>query len=131
MLDKNTVDEASMEAGVKLAEGFKYETKRVYALLGESDEEREQRQLIEFIERKDGSVTARDVRQGMRSIATAEEARERLESLVKAGVGSWHDVPTGPKGGRPTKEFRLSTPPASTQPHGKPHENKGVEVLGT
>jgi hypothetical protein len=110
------VDAASMKAGIELAQWFKAEARRVYALLSESDDDREQRRLIEWIERKGGSVTAREVQQGHRQYRTAQDAEAALEELVKAGCGQWHDAPPGPKGGRPSSVFRLSTASTSTQP---------------
>jgi hypothetical protein len=110
------VDAASMKAGIELAEWFKAEARRVYALLSESDDDHDQRWLIEWIERKGGSVTAREVQQGHRQYRTAHEAEAALDELAKAGYGQWDDVPPGPKGGRPSRVFRLSTAATSTQP---------------
>ena len=112
----DTVDATSMNAGIELAQWFKAEARRVYSLLSESDDDRKQRRLIEWIERKGGSVTAREVQQGHRQYRKAEDAEAALEELVKAGCGQWHDVPPGPKGGRPSRVFRLSTASTSTQP---------------
>ena len=112
----DAVDAVSMKAGIILAEWFKTETRRVYALLSESDKNREQRRLIEWIERKGGSVTGREVQQGHRQYRTAQDAEAALNELAKAGCGQWRDAPTGPKGGRPSSVFRLSTLSTSTQP---------------
>jgi hypothetical protein len=49
-------------------------------------------------------------------IARKLEAEAALEELAKAGCGEWHDAPPGPKGGRPSSVFRLSTASTSTQP---------------
>ena len=68
----DAVDAASMKAGIQLAQWFKAEARRVYAQLSESEDDREQRQLIEWIERKGGSVTTREVQQGHRQYQTAE-----------------------------------------------------------
>ncbi len=112
----DAVDVVSMEAAIRLTTWFKNETRRVYAILSESDEDREQRQLVEWIGRKGGAVTVRQVQQGHRQYRTADDAEAALTELVKAGYGSWHDIPPGPKGGRSSREFRLSTPSTSTQP---------------
>lgn len=107
-----TVDEldaASMAAGIRLANWFKGEARRVYALLGETDEARDQRRLVEWIERKGGSVTARDVQIGCRWLRESGEAEEALGALTKAGWGSWQPSPPGQRG-QPTRRFRLSTP---------------------
>ena len=69
--------------------------------------DREQRRLIEWIERKGGVVTAREVQQGHRQYRTAQDAEAALEELTKAGCGDWEPTPPGPKGGRPSRLFRL------------------------
>ena len=79
-----------------------------YSLLSESDDDRDQRQLIEWIERKGGSVTARDVQQGHRRYHTAQEAEAVLNELAKAGSGRWEPTPPGRRG-QPTRRFVLST----------------------
>ncbi|MBN2580960.1 MAG: DUF3987 domain-containing protein [Pirellulales bacterium] len=108
LANDNVVDKASMAAGITLAMWFKGEARRVYALLGESDEDRNRRRLIEWIERKGGAVTAREVQQGHRQYRTAEDAEAALEKLVKAGDGMWQPTPPGRRG-QPTRRFVLST----------------------
>jgi len=104
----DAVDVESIAAGVTLAEWFKHETRRVYALLAETDDEREQRRLVEWIERKGGSVTTREVQQGCRWLKEPGAAEAALEELVKAGQGTWEPSPAGQRG-QPTRRFRLST----------------------
>src|SRR5262249_39692714 len=58
------VDAASMNAGIVLAKWFKHEARRVYAMLDESDAERDQRRLMDWIGSKGGTVTPREVQQG-------------------------------------------------------------------
>lgn len=101
------VDAASVGAGVRLSRWFAYEVRRVYAMLGEDEESRESRQLVEMIERKGGEVGVRDW-QRARSHRTAKDAVAELESLVAAGLGRWGEPGPGPKGGRPTKRFILA-----------------------
>src|SRR5262249_51647244 len=103
------VDTASMNAGIVLTRWFKHEARRVYAILDESDAERDQRRLIEWIERKAGTVTPREVQQGCRWLKEPGAAEAALEELVKAGRGTWREVPTTAKGGRPARAFVLST----------------------
>jgi len=106
--DPDRVDEASIAAGVSLARWFGEEARRVYAILSESDEDKELRRLVEWIERKGGSATARDLTHGLRAYrgdsALAEKA---LGELVKAGIAEWFHDPSGEKGGRPTSRVRL------------------------
>ena len=44
------VDEASVRAGCTLSDWFGHEARRVYGVLGESDEDREDRRLVELIQ---------------------------------------------------------------------------------
>jgi hypothetical protein len=106
--DASRVDEASIAAGVVLARWFGDEARRVYAILSESDDDRETRRLVEWIERKGGTVTARDLTHGVRAYRGDPDAAERaLSALVEAGIGRWEADAHGPKGGRPAQRFRL------------------------
>ncbi len=106
--DPARVDEASIAAGVVLARWFGDEARRVYAILSESDDDRETRRLVEWIERKGGTVTARDLTHGVRAYRGDPDAAERaLSALVEAGIGRWEADAHGPKGGRPAQRFRL------------------------
>src|SRR5262249_58316763 len=57
LTNANVVDAASMNAGITLAKWFKHEARRVYAMLDESDAERDQRRLGDWIGRKGGTGT--------------------------------------------------------------------------
>ena len=101
------VDAASMAAGIALVTWFKGEARRVYALLGESDDDRDQRRLVEWLERRGGSATARDVQMGCRWLREPGAAEAALEQLTKAGWGNWEPTPPRRRG-QPTRQFRLS-----------------------
>lgn len=103
------LDAVSMNAGITLANWFKHEARRVYALLDESEGERDQRRLVDWIGRKGGAVTAREVQQGCRWLKEPGKAEEALEELVKAARGTWQNSASTPKGGRPGRSFVLST----------------------
>jgi hypothetical protein len=105
--DPNMVDERSIEGGVRLSRWFGQEADRVYAILRESEEDRDRRRLIEAIERKGGAVTVRDLLRSTRMFASAEAGEQALEELCQAGYGRWEDLPIGPTGGRPTRRFVL------------------------
>ena len=55
--------------------------------LGESDEDRDRRRLVEWIERKGGSVTPREVQQGCRWLKEPGEAEAALDELAKGWLG--------------------------------------------
>jgi hypothetical protein len=103
------VDLVSMNAGIVLARWFKHEARRVYAMLDESDADRDQRRLVEWIGRKGGAVSPREVQQGCRWLKEPGAAEAALDELAKAGQGNWRDMPTTAKGGRPARVFLVST----------------------
>jgi Protein of unknown function (DUF3987) len=105
--DANNVDGASMKAGITLAEWFKHETRRVYFLLAESEEQRQTRELVEWIERKAGTTTARELQQAIRRYPTADAAEKALLRLEQLGAGHWEPIPTTTRGGKPSRQFRL------------------------
>ncbi len=113
--DSTPIDELMMQNAIDLTNWFKHETRRVYAMLGESKEEHESRQLIEWIQSKGGTITARELQQGRREIKTSADAEKLLASLVTNGYGKWETV-FSPKGGPPKRVFHLSTRLQSTQP---------------
>lgn len=106
--DASRVDEASIAAGVVLARWFGDEARRVYAILGESDEGRESRRLVEWIDRKGGTATVRDLTRGPREYrGDPERAAKALGELVAAGVGRWEVDDHAGGRGRPADRFRL------------------------
>ncbi len=102
------VSRDALERGCALADWFAAETLRVYGLLAEPDDARELRELVEWIGRQGGRVTARDLTRGPQryrgDVAAAESA---LAGLVQAGLGAWETARTGATGGQPTRRFRL------------------------
>ena len=104
----------SMEAAIRLTEWFKSETKRIYSILNESKIEQADRRLIEWIVKKGGSVTVREVQTGCRWLKASGEAELALNRLSKQGVGTWKTKTGGPKGGRPKRIFILNGNDPST-----------------
>ncbi|MCH8852369.1 MAG: DUF3987 domain-containing protein [Planctomycetes bacterium] len=105
------IDAESVGIGVTLVRWFARETMRVYAILSETDEDREIRQLVELILAKGGRISVRDL-QRARSYASSDEAESDLSKLVEAGAGTWESVnPVG--GGRPSKNLVLSDMPVT------------------
>lgn len=105
--DTEIIDLVSIDAGIQLSRWFADEALRVYQTLGEEDEARDRRQLVELIERHDGQMTVRQW-QRLRSHKRAADAQSELDALVEANLGQWDIAPPGPKGGRPTRRFVLS-----------------------
>ncbi|HOA62715.1 MAG TPA: DUF3987 domain-containing protein [Bacillota bacterium] len=128
--EPDVVDEQSVEAGVTLSRWFGIEARRVYGILSETPEQRERRRLVEMIESRGGSVTVRDVFKASRRYSSASDAESALDSLAKAGVGHWEHPKPGPSGGRPTRQFVLTTcAPETNTPSGDP-VNRGFGDSG-
>lgn len=119
--DEFRLDLDSMTAGIALANWFKREAERVYAMLGETDDARDYRRLVDWIESKGGSVTCREVQRGCRWLRDSGQAEAALEALVKARRGTWVLSPLA-RPGQPTRHFHLSTVSTVTIP-AKTQEN--------
>jgi hypothetical protein len=129
LLDSARVDEASIAAGVALARWFGDEARRVYAILSESDEDRETRGLVEWIERKGGTVTVRDLTRGPREYrGDPERAASALADLVASGGAVWVHQDPGSEGGRPTDRIRLVSRGGDTGDGDETPVNAGIRV---
>ena len=132
LADPDRVDEVSVNAGVTMARWFAHEAERVCAVLHETNEDKESRQIIELVVRKGGRITATELRQSMRRFRdSTEEAEQALDELVKAGIGTWGQVDPGSRGGRPTRVFRLSTASTVYETPMKPEESEGFVDVDT
>jgi hypothetical protein len=121
------VDENSISAGVTLTRWFGAEALRVYATLAESDEEREVRQLADWISRHGGSVTVNRLTHNNRKYkGKPEKALADLNRAATAGYGAWELV-QNPKGGPASDVFKLhqSVPVTKT-----PETHVGFEGSG-
>jgi hypothetical protein len=104
----SSLDDQDVSSGVALALWYADEAERVYSVLQETDDGKLRRQVVELISRNGGRTTANDLRRRSRHFADSDAAEKFLDELVKAGVGTWEEVPTTDDGGRPTRYFRLS-----------------------
>ncbi len=109
-VNPNTIDADSMRRAVTLARWHTYEAERVCTMLGQSEEERDLRRLVELIERRGGSTSVRDW-QRARSHKTSADAEAELKMLESAGYGTLRPAPQTGRG-RPSKVFTLH--PATT-----------------
>ena len=109
---------AIMKHSCELASWFGNEAVRIYAALAETREQREMRQLVDFVERRGREATVRDVKTNCRAFRDkpSEEIEKMFDHLVKASRGEWTKTGTTKKGGRPTCVFRLFPVSASAQP---------------
>jgi hypothetical protein len=68
----------------------------------------EHQKLTEFIRRRGGAITPREITQSYWPLKNQREKVEAmLSELVASGRGRWDDVKTTAQGGRPTRRFRL------------------------
>ena len=105
----------TMQAACNLARWCGNETVRIYATLAETQEQREQRKLVEFIESRGGAVSVRDLMQSYAPLKNQKEKAEAtLNALINNGLGQREEVKHA-GAGRPTTEFRLVRPSTSTQ----------------
>ncbi len=106
--DRREVGTRSVQAGVELCRWFAGETRRLYATLSESAEERETRRLLEFVQGRGGRITVRELMRGnCRRYPDAATAEAALGRLVEGGWARWVEVPTAMKGGKPIQGVEL------------------------
>jgi len=103
------ISEASVLAGIALAEWFIYETARVYADLAENQDDRAVRELLQIIRAHGGEITPRDLANSNRRYRPVSVATEALDGFVKDGIGEWICPKPGPSGGQPRKVLRLKS----------------------
>jgi hypothetical protein len=95
-----------MQRGIALARWFAYEAQRVVTILSLSAERRDQQRLLDWLRRRGGPATARDLcRSNSRKYPTLEAAVSALERLGETGVAVWVEQGPGPQGGRPTRQM--------------------------
>jgi hypothetical protein len=108
------VDGESMRRGIELANWFRREAERTYLRLAEGDDDREDRQLLDIVSRKGGSVSGRELVQSSRKFKTVKDAEAALSRLVDAGHGQWVYLPQRGPGAPKARRFVL--PSASGDP---------------
>jgi hypothetical protein len=111
----DVVTGAIMEAACDLARWSGNEAVRIYDALAETQEQREQRELCDFVQRRGGTATLRDTITYYWPLKNeSERAQQIYDQLVKSGRGKWEEVhPSGP--GRPSRVFRLLRTSASAK----------------
>lgn len=115
--DPGRVDARTMRDAIRLTTWFKAEAKRVYGVLDETETGSGERKLIEFLQRRGGTATARDVHRGCRWLREPGKAEEALEWLVQRGLGRWEPFTTSPRGGPTARQFtQRSVDVVSTEP---------------
>jgi hypothetical protein len=102
------IDEESMAGAIQLSRWHGRETRRIYAQLQESAEQRERQQLVQLIRKRGGQITVRQLMHASRRYRESSDAAEQaLEGLVKHGTALRKDLPAKEQGGRPTAIYKL------------------------
>lgn len=112
VVDQGSVSAVSMDSmqrAIHVTDWLKAESARIYAGLGMPVGDKARRRLVEWIERRGGNATVRDLTHGMWTFrGNAPAARAALDELVEAEVGRWDCSGPGPKGGHPAEQFKLT-----------------------
>jgi len=120
--DPQRINAESVRAGVELARWFLGEAIRLYRSFGDSDADREARELFEWVVSRQRPVTVRDLTHGLRRFrGKRDEAEAALDDLVKRGWGRWEVRKPGPQGGQPARVF---------EPNSGCHRHRNLEKHG-
>ena len=112
------VDAVAVCRAIELSRWFMVEIDRVHNLLVESPDARRLRELCEWVARRGGLATSRDVAKGMRIYRGNQTGADRdMHRLADQGIGTYgFDAPSA-TGGRPSKLFRLRVSATETPSH--------------
>ena len=121
-IDATVCSFASMQRGIALARWFAFEAQRVVTSLSLQAEQREDLHLIDWLRRRGGKATPRDLcRSNRRTYPTLESAINAFHRMEATGLTDWTLREPGPQGGRPTRELVavFETEPGAGEPDGK------------
>jgi len=110
----NTISDDTLDAALTWIEWLKNETRRIYYTLMHKGDARQADKLINFARRNGGITTAAAAARagaGGRDVTAVEKI---MAGLVAAGLAEWH-APEQPKGGRPTRQFKLNSKPTGSE----------------
>ena len=110
----NMISADTLDAALAWIEWLKNETRRIYYTLMHKGDARQADKLMAFARRSGGITTAAAAARagaGGRDVAAVEKI---MVGLVAAGLAEWHK-PEQPKGGRPTRQFKLNSKPTCSE----------------
>lgn len=120
------IDAESMSAGITLVRWFAHEARRVHGMLNETRKQGQQRELIDWIRRRGGRVSVRELQRWQwKYRGSADQARTDLDALGKLGAGRWETSDTG---GHPLEEFVLYDQGHRQKPNFPPENSPCVNV---
>ncbi|MGC1273446.1 MAG: YfjI family protein [Planctomycetaceae bacterium] len=121
---RDEIDADSITNAIRLTDWFGNEARRVYGLFGETDDDRDRREVIDLIERRGGRITERELsRSGPRRFREPGAAETALQGLVATGLARWEHIRTTDRGGRPTRVCVLVTLATEPKPPRTPNES--------
>ncbi|QDV05618.1 hypothetical protein Poly30_11160 [Planctomycetes bacterium Poly30] len=107
--EKSRIDLWAVEGAIQLMRWFGVQARTMATELSETDAQRGDRELLEHIERRGGSVTARELVQNLRRLFPRVNVAEKaLDALVATGQLTLDRPPAGPSGGRPSKRYVIA-----------------------
>jgi uncharacterized protein DUF3987 len=107
--DSGLADACSVRASRDFVWWFWQEAQRIHGVMNETDAETDVRHLVEWIERRGGVVSVRELSHGLRKYrGDSTRARADLDQLALEGLGKWDLLAPSRKGGRQVERFRLT-----------------------
>ena len=104
------IDADTIRSAIALAEWFKNESRRIIEITSIDRRQTDQQKLIALIKSNGGSAKPRDLqRSNSRRYPKSAVAEAALNELVSVGLGVWEQTPLPKTGGRPSKQFRLTS----------------------
>ncbi|MFO1046002.1 MAG: YfjI family protein [Planctomycetaceae bacterium] len=82
-VDSTVCDINSIEAGITLSKWFGNEATRIFSLLNETASEQEDRNLLDWVHKRGGKVTSRDLSKFNRKYPSAKDADSALQHLAR------------------------------------------------
>ena len=128
--DPQVVDETSLRSALQLAEWFRGEVHRLYAVFGETTESNRLRVLADWLAERFGfePFTVRQFQRRRKSVRSADDADQQLQELVDGGFGEWVSVPKARTGPAP-RTFRLLPVDRSTVDTFAPFPGENAEPV--
>jgi hypothetical protein len=107
--DAPPISAETMRCAVAWTDYLRAAERHARSVIGGTGEDRDRSRLVEWIERKGGTVTVRDLRNGPAPWrGDTARSRDALAELAEAGFGSFGWTTPAESGGRPTERFVLS-----------------------
>jgi hypothetical protein len=112
--DAEEISGEIMRAACELARWFGNEATRIYATLVETQWQRDQRRLVEFVISRGGKVSINETMQSFYPLKNQrDEIQRHFDALAKAELGKYLEQRTGTRGPK-TLLFQLNAAPEST-----------------